>query len=337
MIRKAGMIATTVLLGIGHCNLALGQGAQTAILEIDVENAVRYQEDSSDLSKFGTDPNATTAVPPKNFFFRLNIGDIVAVNGQPAKGTMTRNNRTIDSNPVPNPGQAIADTVRNSVIADTFEILKSDGTLIGTIVSYGLAAGSPPPGAPLSITQGSFAIVGGTGAFLGARGQWGNAVSAQTITERLASVTEDPANRRHNGGGRLKFVLQVIPMSTPQIVAAASGPVVFHGGDFSAVTAARPAKAGEVLIVRATGLGPTRPGVDPGQPFPLDALLAVNSPVEVTVNGQTAEVINAVGWPGLVDTYRLDFRVPDGTATGMAAIQLTAAWIAGSPVNIPIQ
>ena len=149
-------------------------------------------------------------------------------------------------------------------------------------------------------------------------------------------MTEDPADRRSNGGGRIKFVLQMIPMSTPQIVATAGGPAVFHA-DFSAVTTARPAKAGEVLIVRATGLGPTRPGVDPGQPFPLDSLLAVNSPVDVAVNGRTAEVINAVGWPGLVDTYRFDFRVPDGTATGVAAIQLTAAWIAGSPVNIPIQ
>jgi uncharacterized protein (TIGR03437 family) len=125
-------------------------------------------------------------------------------------------------------------------------------------------------------------------------------------------------------------------MSTPQIVAAASGPAVFHA-DFSAVTTIRPAKAGEVLIVRATGLGPTRPGIDPGQPFPLNAEQEVNSPVDVTVNGQTAEVINKIGWPGLVDTYRVDFRLPDATATGMAAIQLTAAWIAGSTVNIPIQ
>ena len=58
---------------------------------------------------------------------------------------------------------------------------------------------------------------------------------------------------------------------------------------------------------------------------------------DVTVNGQSAKVLNKIGWPGQVDTYRLDFRVPDGTTTGMAAIQLTAAWIAGSSVNIPIQ
>lgn len=125
-------------------------------------------------------------------------------------------------------------------------------------------------------------------------------------------------------------------MSRPEIATTVAGPAIFHV-DFSPVTAAKPAKAGEVLIVRATGLGPTVPGIDPGQPFPADALQQVNSPVEVTVNGQSAEVVNKIGWPGQVDTYRLDFRVPDGTRAGTAAIQLTAAWITGASVNIPIQ
>ena len=125
----------------------------------------------------------------------------------------------------------------------------------------------------------------------------------------------------------MQWVLSVIPMSWPQILTTASGPAVFHS-DFSPVTAAKPAKAGEVLIVEATGLGPTVPGVDPGQPFPTDSLFQVNSPLEVTVNGRPAEVINNTGWPGFVDTYRIDFRVPDGMTAGMASIQITAAWIA---------
>jgi len=48
-------------------------------------------------------------------------------------------------------------------------------------------------------------------------------------------------------------------------------------------------------------------------------------------------VINGVGWPGLVDTYRVDFRVPDGLSPGTAAVQLSAAWIAGPAVRIPVQ
>jgi uncharacterized protein (TIGR03437 family) len=189
----------------------------------------------------------------------------------------------------------------------------------------------------LSITQGNFAIVGGTGAFLGARGQWGNAVTAQTITERLASVTEDPANRRRNGGGRLKFVLQVIPMYTPQIGATASGPAITHSSDFSPVTASKPATAGEILSVFVSGLGPTRPGLDPGKPFPTSPLAAVNSPVDVMVNGKPAEVTGAVGFPGAVDGYQVNFRAPPDTAKGATTIQVVAAWIAGPPVIIAVQ
>jgi uncharacterized protein (TIGR03437 family) len=57
----------------------------------------------------------------------------------------------------------------------------------------------------------------------------------------------------------------------------------------------------------------------------------------VTVNGQDAEVVNGFGWPGLVDTYRVDFVVPSGLAPGTASVQLSAAWIAGNAVRIAVQ
>ena len=337
MIRRAETLAMAVLLVAVYCTRGLAQVAPATILQIDVENLVSYFEDTSDLSKFATDPSVTTAVLPRNFHFRVSIADIVAVNGQLAKGTMTRNIRQVLLNPAPNPGQGIADTVRNAVAGDSFEILKSDGNPIGTIVSYGVAAGSPPPGAPLSITQANFAIMGGTGAFLGARGQWGQAVTPQTIADRPGSVTEDPGNRRRNGGGRLRFVLQVIPMFRPEVVSTPGGSAVTHSSDFSPVTASKPAAAGEILSLFATGLGPTKPGVDPGTPFPASPLAAVNSPVEVRVNGKSAEVTAAVGFPGAVDGYQVNFRVPPDAAKGTATIQVSAAWIAGPAVSIVIQ
>jgi uncharacterized protein (TIGR03437 family) len=91
------------------------------------------------------------------------------------------------------------------------------------------------------------------------------------------------------------------------------------------------------LIVQATGLGPTIPGVDPGEPFPIGSCLAVNSPLAVKVNGHNAELVNGCGWPGMVDTYRVDFRVPSGMAAGAASVQLSAAWIAGAAVQIAVQ
>ena len=99
----------------------------------------------------------------------------------------------------------------------------------------------------------------------------------------------------------------------------------------------KPAAAGELLSLFATGLGPVNPGVDPGQPFPSSPLAAVNSPVVVTVNGRAVEVLGAVGYPGAVDGYQVNFRLPSDAGKGVATIQVSAAWIAGTPVNIALQ
>ncbi len=85
--------------------------------------------------------------------------------------------------------------------------------------------------------------------------------------------------------------------------------------------------AGEILSLFATGLGPVSPAVDLGQPFPSSPVATVNSPIEVMVNGKAAEVLGAVGLPGAVDGYQVNFRVPPDTAKGPASIQVSAAWI----------
>jgi hypothetical protein len=38
-----------------------------------------------------------------------------------------------------------------------------------------------------------------------------------------------------------------------------------------------------------------------------------------------------------MDIFRVGFRMPNGAAAGTAAIQLTAAWITGAAVGIPVQ
>lgn len=341
---KAKVVAMTVLLAAVCCKSGFGQATPTTILEIDVENYVQYFHDITDLSKFATDPNAvpagflTNSPFARNFGEVIGIGDIVAVNGQPAKGTLTRDGRPLDLKPAPNPGQAIADTSRGIFFADTFEILKGDGSPIGIIMSYGTGPASPPPGAPLAVRLSSFAIVGGTGAFLGARGQWGHPQQPfSQILGRAASIAEDPVNRRRNGGTRFRAVMQLIPLSRPEITQTLAGPAVAHSSDFVLVTASRPAAPGEILSLFATGLGPTLPGVDPGTPFPTTPPAVVNSPVGVTVNGRAAEVTAAVGFPGAVDGYQVNFRVPPDAARGTATIQVSVAWIAGPEVRIAIQ
>jgi uncharacterized protein (TIGR03437 family) len=328
----------TALCAVAYSQLGLAQLAPHTILNVNTENVVQYVSDVSDVSMLATNPNVTAAAVPKTFQETTFIGDIVSVNGQVAKGLFVVNRRLINSGTARTPGQAIADVMRSDVSSIAFEILKGDGTPVGTIHVSALGGPGPaPPGAPLAVTQGNNAIVGGTGAFLGARGQQGQSVTSQTITPRVASMTEDPANRRQNGGGRLFFVLDVIPMSVPQIVTTSGGPAVTHSSDFTLVTASKPAAAGEILSVFVTGLGPTRPGVDPGKPFPANPPAVVNSPIMVTVNGEAAQVIGAVGYPEAVDAYQVNFQVPSDTTKGAATIQLSAAWIAGPAVNIPIQ
>src|SRR6266849_1189592 len=113
---------------VSWCQAGLAQMAPPTILEIDIESFVAYYDDIPDVSKRATDPNATTAVLGRNFAPSVLIGDIVAVNGQPAKGTFVYHALTLNLRAAPTPGQAIADTVRNNVNNQAFEILKSDGT-----------------------------------------------------------------------------------------------------------------------------------------------------------------------------------------------------------------
>ena len=334
MIRKLRPVARILQLTPVFCGLTLGQSPPPTIMTIDLDNFVEYRQGLLyDPSKFATDPNITIVIPANNFVVVTLLGDIVAVNGEPAKGTYVGRTRSVLATPTPIPGQAIADVTRTALREYVFEILKSDGTPIGTFIGSGFSGGAPPPGAPLAQVGGNWAITGGTGAFLGARGQTGEGVGAA----RAALMSEDPAYRRTHGGGKKRYILQVIPIFSPLIVTTANGPAVTHSNDFTLVSASKPAAGGEILSLFATGLGPTRPGVDPGQPFPSNPQAVVNSPVDVTVNGKPAEVLGAVGFPAAVDGYQLNFRVPPGTAKGLASIQVSAAWIAGAPVSIMVQ
>jgi uncharacterized protein (TIGR03437 family) len=126
-------------------------------------------------------------------------------------------------------------------------------------------------------------------------------------------------------------------MSWPTVVTTAGGPAIVHSSDFSLVSSSKPAAAGEILSLFATGLGPTRASLTPGQPFPSSPLAVVNSPIDVTVNGKSAEVLGAVGYPGTVDSYQVNFRVPSDTPKGSSSLQVTAAWIPGPPVSITVK
>ena len=306
--------------------LALAAAApaqKVAILEIGVENSVTYLFDVADPAQRAVKPDPTPPTVNKAFVDSCQIDDIVAVNGKPAKGLHMTCMTRMGFSPSAQTGSGIADVSQVGANWEcAWEIYSAEGNFVGRFVDGGFFPHS---------------IKGGAGAYFGATGEH---QSVSGVAARLASVAEDPARRRINGGGKYKVIYYVAPKVWPEVASTPAGPSILHASDFSQVSTAKPAKAGEMLIMVAKGLGPTLPGLIPqgAKVFASEAPLdEVNSPVEVTVNGEAAAVTNKVGWPGTKDTYRVDFQVPPGTAAGMARVQMTAAWIPADEVAIPVQ
>lgn len=312
------------------CVLFLGAVAfaQTVpvVLDIEVENAVRYVADVTDVSKIAQNTAATPASTTRAFTDTILIGDIVAINGSPAKGLWTSRQYTMNFGPNPAPGAAIADVSQGTIAECKYEIQNAGGAFIGRLMDGGLFP---------------HAVTGGTGAFVGAKGEQATGTARVVKAIRTASMAEDPAVRRANGGGNVRVLMRLVPAVRPEIITTANGAAVTHS-DGSLVSTSNPARAGEVLTLYASGLGPTTPAVDFGQPFSQDKVHAVNAPVGVAVAGITAEVLYAGGYPGAVDAYQVNFRLPDGInpgspALGSVGVRITAAWIPGSETQIAIK
>jgi hypothetical protein len=333
MARALKLIGTLAL----AANFPVRADDAPVILFVDVDNVVIYQLDNPDVTKFGTNPNVVPNVANRDFVPVVWIADIIGVNGKPAKGTWTAkgNAAAVSKAPIAGTATAIGDSPATVFWDWILEIQNPDGTPIGTLMCSGWGGTAPPPGSPSTFLAANMTITGGTGAFLGVRGQ--GAQGGNFVSPRIASVVEDPASRRVNGGGKRRYVYHLLPLSRPEIVKTTSGPAIVHSSDFSPVTTANPAKPGDTLSLFATGLGPTRPGVDLGQPFPATPLQPANSPIEVLVNGESAEVSFAGGFPGTIGYYQVNFRVPDSALSGTVTVGLTAAFIPGSTVQIPIR
>src|SRR5262249_61590737 len=122
----------------------------------EICNLIDYKFDPSYPSRFVTNSVTTQgginlATGPCVGVSLLGIGDIVAVNGQPASGTYTSRGMAVCMSTSPQPWHAIADTTRASIRYETYEILQSDGvTPVGTVMTNGMNNGGPsPPGPPV--------------------------------------------------------------------------------------------------------------------------------------------------------------------------------------------
>jgi uncharacterized protein (TIGR03437 family) len=291
-----------------------------SVLTIETDNVVTYVADVTDPSKLALMTAPTTPGATRAFTESLTIGDIVSINGRPAKGLWQSRGFAMGYSPTAAAGFAVADSAEGGPGECKWAILSANGVLVGRFQEGGL---------------GTHQITGGSGVFLGIQG---TQTTVQTVVApRRASMTEDPNLRRVLGGGKLVHTFHIAPSYPPTFNEVNGNPAVFHT-DFSPVTAANPAHAEEALITQVVNVGFTYPGVDPGAPFPNSGpYQPVIAPLEVLAGGQAQDAFNAIGWPGQVNIYRADFTIPNGTPSGMLAVQLRVAGIVGPGVMIPVQ
>jgi hypothetical protein len=140
----------------------------------------------------------------------------------------------------------------------------------------------------------------------------------------------------YRDGRLVDFYRAPDPRLKPAVVVSAQGPELFHD-NWSPVTAQNPGRRGETLIGKVSGLGATDPDVAGGQPFPGEPPASVVCRVAVRLNGRRTDTLNAFGWPGMVDIYRVDFRVPDSVKPGMATLDLAVRGVAAPAVQFPVR
>jgi len=98
-------------------------------------------------------------------------------------------------------------------------------------------------------------------------------------------------------------------------------------------------KAGEAVVIYATGLGATSPAVATGQAAPaVPPLALVTTPVKVTIGGVEAAVEFAGLAPGFVGLHQVNARVPAGVTPGNSvALVLTQNGVASNTVTIAVR
>ena len=105
MNSKRNATAMAVMFVAVNCNLSQGQTPAPTTLVIDLENVVSYLNDVSDPLTLATNPGvaprAFTGL--KSFAVATMLGDIVAVNGVPDKGTYFSPLRGLEASPAPTP------------------------------------------------------------------------------------------------------------------------------------------------------------------------------------------------------------------------------------------
>ncbi|MBS1860005.1 MAG: CHRD domain-containing protein [Acidobacteria bacterium] len=112
-------------------------------------------------------------------------------------------------------------------------------------------------------------------------------------------------------------------------------PAVLKNANYSLVTAANPARTGDVLLVFATGMGQTAPAAGTGLLVASD-VVARTAPVTATIGGRAATVVYSIASPGFTGLYQVAVTVPAGVS-GASPLELTMGAAVSNTVTIDVQ
>ena len=127
-----------------------------------------------------------------------------------------------------------------------------------------------------------------------------------------------------------------VAATAPAIFFSAAGAAVLKNADFSVVSAANPAKAGDVILVYCTGLGATSASLATGTVVPSTTTANASVPVTATIGGKPATVTYAIASPGFAGLYQVALTVPAGV-TGSSPIVLTQGTVNSNAASISVQ
>ncbi len=131
------------------------------------------------------------------------------------------------------------------------------------------------------------------------------------------------------------YVNQTAPGIFTQPPGGIGSAAALHG-DYTLITADKPALVGEAISLYVTGLGTMVPAVADGEPGPISPLSTATHTIGVSIGGIKATTTFVGLAPQLVGLNQINVIVPAGVATGNAAIILSGPDFISAGAVIPV-
>jgi uncharacterized protein (TIGR03437 family) len=161
-----------------------------------------------------------------------------------------------------------------------------------------------------------------------------NVQGSEQISFQVPVETAGPGEARivvsAGGHDSAQADVPVLPAKPGVFTLVGIGPAIMHSSNGTLVTAASPARAGEVVVIYCTGLGAVAPVVPTGNAASRTPLSQVVLPITVTVGGKEAVVDFAGLAPNYVGLYQINVEIPAGV--GGASVPV-AVEVSGSQSN----